>query len=133
MQTDTINICADCISEATWILLNTIEEIMHKFTDTANADRNTVHTTMNDTLSNTPPREYPVKTYDNLYVQEDFGTLDYPVAVSYLDLSKSYMNRIRWHWHEEMEILIINNGFAEVVTDDASYPLKPGRIFNTCK
>ena len=99
---------------------------MHKFTDTANADRNTVHTTMNDTLSNTPPREYPVKTYDNLYVQEDFGTLDYPVAVSYLDLSKSYMNRIRWHWHEEMEILIINNGFAEVVTDDASYPLKPG-------
>lgn len=100
---------------------------MHKFTDTANADRNTVHTTMNDTLSNTPPREYPVKTYDNLYVQEDFGTLDYPVAVSYLDLSKSYMNRIRWHWHEEMEILIINNGFAEVVTDDASYPLKLGQ------
>lgn len=69
----------------------------------------------------------PVKTYDNLYEKKDFGTLDYPVAVYYLDLSKSYMNRIRWHWHEEMEILIINDGIAKVSTDDTSYTLEPGQ------
>lgn len=100
---------------------------MHKTTDVLITDMNTVHTAMTSPALNTSSEEHPVKTYDDLYVQENFGTLDYPVNVSYLDLSKSYMNRIRWHWHEEMEVLIINNGFAEVSTDDASYPLKPGQ------
>lgn len=100
---------------------------MHKTTNALITDINTVHTTVNSPALNISSGEYPVKTYDDLYVQENFGTLDYPVDVSYLDLSKSYMNRIRWHWHEEMEVLIINNGFAEVSTDDASYPLKPGQ------
>lgn len=100
---------------------------MHKLTTIATTENNTVHTDINAITPNTPSEASPVKTYDDLYVQEGFGTLDYPVGVYYLDLSKSYMNRIRWHWHEEMEILIINNGFAEVSCDDASYPLKPGQ------
>ena len=45
-----------------------------------------------------------VSTYDNLYSRNDYGTLDYPVNARYLDLHKSYLNWIRWHWHEEMEI-----------------------------
>ena len=94
---------------------------MHKLIDTAKADTNTVHTAMNSFPAQDTKTEDLVKTYDDLYVQDNFGTLDYPVSVSYLDLSKSYMNRIRWHWHEEMEVLIINNGLAEVSTDDASY------------
>lgn len=67
------------------------------------------------------------ETYDNFHEPNNFGSLDYPVSVFYLDLSKSYMNRIRWHWHEEMEILIVNTGIAEVSTDDTSYTLKPGQ------
>lgn len=100
---------------------------MHKHTDTAITETNTVHTATNDLTPTTPSEESPVKTYDDYYVQDGFGTLDYPVGVYYLDLSKSYMNRIRWHWHEEMEILIVNNGFAEVSSDDVAYPLKPGQ------
>lgn len=80
-----------------------------------------------DSSAKTPSPDDPTHTYDDFYEKKDFGTLDYPVAVYYLDLSKSYMNRIRWHWHEEMEILIINNGLAEVSTDDAAYTLKPGQ------
>ena len=72
-------------------------------------------------------QDAPGSTYDNLREQNDFGSLDYPVSVFYLNLRKSYMNRIRWHWHEEMEVLILNDGLAEVSTDDASYPLKPGQ------
>ena len=71
--------------------------------------------------------DIPNDTYDNLREQNDFSSLDYPVNVFYLDLSKSYMNRIRWHWHEEMEVLIINDGLAVVSTDDDSYTLKPGQ------
>lgn len=78
----------------------------------------TIHTNMTDA---------PSDIYDNLREPNDFGSLDYPVNVFYLDLRKSYMNRIRWHWHEEMEVLIINDGLAAVSTDDASYTLKPGQ------
>lgn len=95
--------------------------------NTTNIENNSALSSMNGAASDAAQTETPVKTYDDLYVQENFGTLDYPVEVSYLDLSKSYMNRIRWHWHEEMEVLIINNGLAEVCTDDASYSLQPGQ------
>ena len=68
-----------------------------------------------------------LETYDNLYAKKDYGTLDYPVNARCLDLRKSYMSWIRWHWHEEMEILIVDQGIAEVSTDDATYLIKPGQ------
>lgn len=83
-------------------------------TKPTSTDVNTMHETLGE-------------TYDNLREPNDFSSLDYPVNVFYLDLSKSYMNRIRWHWHEEMEVLILNDGLAEVSSDDASYALKPGQ------
>lgn len=67
------------------------------------------------------------ENYENMYEMTNFGTLDYPVSVYYLDLRKSYMNRINWHWHEEMEIIIINDGIAEVATDDSTYKIEPGQ------
>lgn len=68
-----------------------------------------------------------LETYDNLYAKKDYGTLDYPVNARYLDLHKSYLNWIRWHWHEEMEILIVDQGVAEVSTDDDTYLIRPGQ------
>lgn len=73
------------------------------------------------------PEENHIETYENLYEKRIFGTLDYPVSAYFLDLHKSYMNWIRWHWHEEMEILIIQEGAAEIFTDDVSYVIHPGQ------
>lgn len=70
-------------------------------------------------------KDTPV-SYGN-YERKDYGSLDYPVSVTYLDLHKSYMNRIRWHWHDEVEIIIVDAGTAEVSTDDTSYTLNPGQ------
>ncbi len=67
------------------------------------------------------------KPHNSPYEKTDYGNLDYPVSVNYLDLHKTYMHFIRWHWHEEMEILIINEGSAEVSTDDATYTIHPGQ------
>ena len=67
------------------------------------------------------------ETYENLYSKSDYGTLDYPVNARYCDLQKSYMNWVRWHWHEEMEILIVDQGIAEESTDNATYLIKPGQ------
>lgn len=80
-----------------------------------------------DTSVQPAAQEIQRETYDNFHLQDDYGSLDYPVSLFYLDLHKSYMNRIRWHWHEEMEILILNDGIAEVSTDNTSYTLKPGQ------
>lgn len=84
----------------------------------------------NSTAGNQMPRQMDdswVETYDNLYEKTSHGQLDYPFSVYYLDLEKSYLKYIRWHWHEEMEVLILNTGVAEVYTDDASYVLRPGQ------
>ena len=48
----------------------------------------------------------------------ELGDVGFPVQVYYIELSKMYMQRIRWHWHPEIEILIINHGEADFVTDD---------------
>ncbi len=89
---------------------------------------NTAQTTIPETSENTKAEDQDtIETYDNLYSKKDYGTLDYPVNARYLDLHKSYLNWIRWHWHEEMEILIVNQGVAEVSTDDDSYLIRPGQ------
>ncbi|MDE7247786.1 MAG: AraC family transcriptional regulator [Lachnospiraceae bacterium] len=89
---------------------------------------NTLQTTIpaNTTGENSAAHD-SMETYDNLYSKSDYGTLDYPVNARCLDLHKSYMNWIRWHWHEEMEILIVDQGIAEVSTDDTTYLIKPGQ------
>ena len=90
-----------------------------------------MHTLQNaipaNTATESSPAQDSMETYDNLYSKSDYGTLDYPVDARCLDLNKSYMNWIRWHWHEEMEILIVDQGIAEVSTDDATYLIKPGQ------
>ena len=55
------------------------------------------------------------------------GDIDYPVHVSFLELSKLYMKRIRWQWHSEMEVIIINHGDAIFYSEDQSIRLKPGQ------
>ena len=79
------------------------------------------------TLSEKDLSHNSIDTYENLYSKSDYETLDYPVNARYLDLHKSYLNWIRWHWHEEMEILIVDQGVAEVSTDDDTYLIKPGQ------
>ena len=99
------------------------ETIPHKtsqtaaFTDLLSIDR----------PSHPAVEDAPDGMYDDLYSRSGFASLDYPVSVFFLDLRKSYMNRIRWHWHDEMEVLIINDGLAEVSTDDGTYTLRPGQ------
>lgn len=65
--------------------------------------------------------------YENFYEKKVHGNLEYPVIVYFIDLYKSYMHSIRWHWHEEMEVIIVNSGRGEFLTDDESFILSPGQ------
>ncbi len=53
--------------------------------------------------------------------------IGYPVHVYYIELSKMYMQRIRWHWHQEIEVIIINHGEADLIPDDKKIRLKAGQ------
>lgn len=65
--------------------------------------------------------------YENFYEKKAHGNLEYPVMVYFIDLYNSYMHAIRWHWHEEMEVIIVNSGSARFLTDDESFILSPGQ------
>lgn len=60
---------------------------------------------------------------ENTYEHGDVG---FPVQVYYIELSKMYMQRIRWHWHLEIEVIIINHGEAYFLTDDNKWHLHAG-------
>lgn len=53
--------------------------------------------------------------------------IGYPVHVFFIELAKLYMQRIRWHWHPEVEIIIINHGEADLLADDKKIHLKAGQ------
>lgn len=56
----------------------------------------------------------------------NYSNTEYPVIVSYHDLSKN-RNDTRWHWHEEMEITIVNSGTLTVRTEDGSLTITAGQ------
>lgn len=51
---------------------------------------------------------------------------DYPVGVYYVDLEKMYMNRVRWHWHEELEICLVRTGTAILCIGEKQVPIESG-------
>ncbi len=53
--------------------------------------------------------------------------IGYPVHVHFIELVKMYMKRIRWHWHPEVEVIIINHGEADFFSDDQKIHLKAGQ------
>lgn len=54
------------------------------------------------------------------------GELGYPVQVYYIELTNLYMHRIRWHWHAEIEAIILNHGEAFFLADDTKLHLTAG-------
>lgn len=56
----------------------------------------------------------------------ELGDVGFPVQVYYIELSKMYMQRIRWHWHLEIEIIIINHGEAYFLSDEQKILLHAG-------
>ncbi|HKM33445.1 MAG TPA: AraC family transcriptional regulator [Lachnospiraceae bacterium] len=51
---------------------------------------------------------------------------DFPVGAFFINLSQMPMPLINWHWHEEVELIIINNGHANIKLSDEAILLSPG-------
>lgn len=87
----------------------------------------TVTTKNEDNTEKYRSREEWMEMYDNLYEKKHHGHLDYPFSVYTITMNKSYLNYIHWHWHEEMEVVLVTDGNAEVSTDDMTLILEAGQ------
>lgn len=67
-----------------------------------------------------------IQVREDLYEMKQHGSLDYPVAVYRIDLNMMYLNLIHWHWHSEIELIVIKEGAAEFSVGDNMYVLSPG-------
>jgi len=57
----------------------------------------------------------------------EYDNPDYPVSIIYTDLSVTDLPDTRWQWHEDIKVIIINNGTAQINSDDLSLRLLPGQ------
>lgn len=74
--------------------------------------------------------DYKSAAIDNrelLYTKKEYANPDYPVVAYFLDLGKLYLREVRWQWHDEVELVIINHGVAEISTDDSTLILTAGQ------
>lgn len=53
-------------------------------------------------------------------------SFDFPVGAGFVDLSQQYMRLIHWHWHEEVEFILIRNGQARLKLSNESVVLSTG-------
>ena len=71
----------------------------------------------------------PENTDANLYTDNAIkgNEISYPVHVQFIDLHKMYMQRIRWHWHPAIEVLLAAKGKLVLVTDNKETCLEEGQ------
>lgn len=60
------------------------------------------------------------------YTPVPVENFDFPVGAHLLDLAHLSMRYIRWHWHEEVEFMIVHSGEAILKLPDADISLSPG-------
>ena len=60
------------------------------------------------------------------YTPVPVENFDFPVGAHLIDLANLSMRYIRWHWHEEVEFMIVHSGEAILKLPDADIPLSPG-------
>ncbi len=68
----------------------------------------------------------------NVYVREDLyetkphGNPAYPIAIYRVDSLEMNLELVHWHWHEELEIILVESGTARFYFDDSCYVLSGG-------
>ncbi len=56
------------------------------------------------------------------------GTALFPLMVHEVQTDERFLERVSCHWHEEMELLVVIKGEAEVHIDNRSYAVKNGSV-----
>lgn len=66
--------------------------------------------------------EYNASQYSTIPLE----SLEFPVGAGLIHLSQHAMHSIQWHWHDELEFLFIQAGYAKILLPDKNIFLAPG-------
>lgn len=83
------------------------------------------------------PQEMPVPVSEDrtdttntlstsLYTPVPVDGFEFPIAAALIHLSQLSMGFIHWHWHEEVEFILIQSGTVKVQLPDETLLLSPG-------
>ncbi len=75
-------------------------------------------------MSNIIENNHDVSTYETGL---NHGDLEFPVAVYNITLSEMEMNIIRWHWHDEIEMIYVLEGTIRMLVDNFDFNLNQGQ------
>lgn len=80
---------------------------------------------MTDKISG--PSTDSIRVSENLKEIKDHGDFEYPVGVYEVNMKNMYMETVRWHWHDELEMILIHEGCGKLHVRDDSYILSEGQ------
>lgn len=72
-------------------------------------------------------QEKTIAVAEDLRELKDHGDFEYPVGVYEINLKTMHMEMVRWHWHEEIEFVFVNDGGGEFSVSDDAYILTKGQ------
>lgn len=74
------------------------------------------------------PKNLDLNIYvrDDLYETKQHGKPDYPLALYEVDSRNMHLELVHWHWHEELEFVVVTSGTARFFVADACYVLAAG-------
>lgn len=64
---------------------------------------------------------------EDLYELKQHGNIDYPLALYHVDSSQTHLELVHWHWHEEIEYIIVKKGKARFFSGDTCHVLSEGQ------
>ena len=65
--------------------------------------------------------------YESLQEIVEHENRDYPVGVYYVEPGEMFMEHVRWHWHNEMEVDLVREGEALYKIGDKSFHVREGQ------
>lgn len=77
----------------------------------------------------TMPNYTEKKPDEALFCPAPASNIDFPVITYSTDLSLLYMQMIRWQWHDEIELTVVQSGHALLRLSDQNIPVAPGEGF----
>lgn len=80
---------------------------------------------MTDKMTDTSKNSIHVA--EDLKELKEHGDFEYPVGVYEINMKNMYMETVRWHWHDELELVFIHEGCGEFHVSDDSYILSEGQ------
>lgn len=63
---------------------------------------------------------------ENLKEIKEHGDFEYPVGVYDVNLKNMYMEMVRWHWHDEIEFIYVEEGRGIFCVSEETYQLSKG-------